>query len=567
MKILGIHCYGHDTAAALVVDGKLRSAVEEERLSRRKHDSGLPFNAIRFCLDEAGIGIGDVDFIAFSTDLDWLVQRKYLQYHLDDFAARRDHLIQSAANIENILTREQRILDEIGYSGPRKSFRHHLCHLASAYYQSGFAECAAVSIDGQGEFETTLIGTGAGSRVTPMKSLDFPNSLGLVYTAVTYHLGFQPHHAEGTVMALAAFGDGDAKIPGQARSYYELLCEMVKPSDDGTFNVDTSWFNFPFTRKGWVSDKFTAVFGPSRTREEAVTDNHRNIAAALQRRFEDIYLHVLDHAQKQTGSKNLALAGGCALNCVANGKILMTTGFERIYIQPASGDAGCAIGAAQLAAQELGEPIRSEQRLHTYLGPRYDNDEIEKVLREKGERFEGPVDTAEAGAELLAKGHVVAWFQGAAEFGPRALGNRSILAAPFPLAMKDRINAKVKHREAFRPFAPAVMEDRYGEVFNATHPSPFMLMALTAQDDWHDRIPAVLHEDDSARVQTVSAATNARFYDLLSHFNDKTGVPVLLNTSFNDKGEPIVCSPEDALRTFHGTDIDYLVIGDYVVSK
>lgn len=567
MKTLGVNVYGHDTAAALVVDGILVHAVEEERLSRQKHDTQLPFQAIAYCLEEAGLAVNDLDMIAFSTDLDRLVREKYLRYHLENFDACREHLAQSAGKISEILGRQETVRQTLGFNGTIKSYQHHLCHLASSFYQSGFEECATVSIDGQGEIETTLIGHGLNGKIKTLNKVDFPNSLGVVYTALTFYLGYRPNSAEGTVMALAAMGDPDQKISNDGRTYYELFCELISPTKDGGFEVNTTWFNYPFTRQGWISEKFTSVLGPPRKPESDLDPAYLHVAAALQRRFEDIYLHVLQNAHIRTGSKNLALAGGCALNCVANGKIIGDTGFEEVYIQPAAGDAGCAIGAAQLSARELGDEIPVSRRLDTYLGPFYDDSVIEAALTERGQSFERLDDPAARAAELLSEGNIIAWFQGKAEYGPRALGNRSILAAPFPLAVKDKINDKVKHREFFRPFAPAVLDDSFDTVFDGYRLSPFMLMAMTVRENWEDKLPAIIHTDGSARVQTVLTETNALFYRLISKFNEITGVPVILNTSFNDKGEPMVCSPNDALNTFLGTDIDHLVIGNFLVSK
>jgi carbamoyltransferase len=567
LKTLGVNVYGHDTAAALVIDGELICAVEEERLSRQKHDAQLPFQAIEFCLRESQLTVDELDLIAFSTDLDRLVREKYLRYHLENYDLCRDHLAQSAGKISEILGRQEKVRTVLGFNGQIESFQHHQCHLASSYYQSGFSECAVVSIDGQGEIETTMTGRASEGRIQVLSSLEFPHSLGLFYTALTYYLGYKPQSAEGTVMALAALGHAEAEVPGLGRTYRDIFSEIITLEDNGTFRIGLDWFNYPHTRTGWVSASFTSLFGPPRTPESELDQHFLNIAAAMQQRFEEAYIHVLQDAHERTGSANLALAGGCALNCVANGKIISRTGFENVYIQPAAGDAGCAIGAAQLASISLGDTVTPRQRLDTYLGPQFDNTEIEHALELAKQPYEELADPSRKAAELLARNDIIAWFQGRAEFGPRALGNRSILAAPFPIDVKDRINAKVKHREFFRPFAPAVLDDRFEEVFDGYRLSPFMLMAMTVKDAWKEKVPAIIHLDDSARVQTVLRDTNPQFFALIHHFNELTGVPVVLNTSFNDKGEPMVCSPADALNTFNNTEIDHLIMGNYLISK
>jgi len=567
MIVLGLNIYGHDTAAALVVDGKIVAAIEEERLSRKKHDRAFPLLAIDFCLKKGGVTLDDVDCIAVSKDFDKLFKEKYLQYTIDNFPKANDLLIGGLDNIKEITNVEKQIREATGYKGQVKYCLHHLCHVASSYFLSGFDKSAVLSVDGLGENETTLLGVAEGSRIEVLRSIDFPHSLGMFYQAFTYFLGFIPNSQEGTVMALASFGDSTAKNP-QGVKYIDIFRSMVELKSDGTFALDLNYFNFPYTRKGWVSEKTLSLLGEKREKGDEILDKHKDIAAAMQQVFEEVYLHMAKYLYETTGIKNISVAGGCALNCVANGKILSDTEFEDIYIQPAASDSGTSIGAALYAYNELsGYKLKVVRNDTTYHGASFTNEYIEKVLQKSNLDYEKIENPSELAASLLHEGKIIGWFQGEMEFGPRALGNRSILSAPFPESRKDHLNANTKHREWFRPFAPSVLEEYANDYFEIKCSSPFMLLAVDIRKEKYKSIEAVAHVDNTARIQTVRPDTNKKYYDLLNEYRKLSGIPVVLNTSFNDKGEPIVCSPEDALKSFKSTRLDALIIGDFIVRQ
>lgn len=567
MKILGINIYGHDTAACLLVDGKIVSAIEEERLSRVKHDKRFPVLSVQKCLEMGGLESKDIDLVVVSKNFELLIKEKYLRYTLDVFPKANQLFVDGVDNLKYILNVENEIREKIGYHGKIEYINHHVGHIASSYYTSGFAEAALVSIDGLGEIESTLIGVGRGDQIESLENINFPHSLGLFYAAVTYYLGFDPTSSAGTTMALASFGNPHAKIK-DGKSYYDVFCDMLLVKEDGTFSLDLEYFNFPFTRQGWVSQKFIDIFGHYRKKEDSIVDHHKNIAAAMQKRFEDGYMGIVSRAHKLTGLEKLCIAGGCALNCVANGKILKNTPFKEVYIQPASSDSGTAIGAALLAAMKYDEiKPRLGYVKDTYHGPAYSDSEIEIAIKESGKGYEKVSDPAEVAAQMLADGMVVGWFQGRMEFGPRALGNRSILANPSTQEMKDRLNRDVKHRESFRPFAPSVLKEKIDEYFEDASESPFMLLAFKIRPEKCSAVPAITHADGTGRIQSVESQINPLYHKLISSFYEKTGIPVVLNTSFNDKGEPIVCTPQDAIISFEATNLDALIMGSCVIKK
>lgn len=572
MIILGINFYGHDAAAAIIRDGIMLAAVEEERFSRKKHDGSIPVNAVKYCLKEAGITINDVDIVAVGHDFERLFKEKYLGYTALSYPKANALFLQGIDSMKFILDAENLLRSAIGYSGQIKFLNHHKCHLASAFFLSGFDEAACVSVDGLGDIEASVIGFGDGADISMLESVDFPNSLGLLYTAVTYYLGFSPNSAEGTVMALASFADGNQKIPNGSMTYNEVFADILKMDESGKYYINFEYFNFPYTKDGWVSEKFISTFGSARSREDEVTDHHRQISAALQNSFENAYLGYIKRAAELTNSKNLALAGGCALNCVANGRIMSDTSFEKVYIQPGANDGGCALGAAFLVAAEVGDIKRSMPRCeHTYWGPYLDDEQIEQELQllqsKYGYEYEKLSNPSTKAAELLHSGKIIGWFQGRMEFGPRALGNRSILSAPFPQNAKDRLNIDIKHREAFRPFAPAVLEECLNEYFDANMDDPFMLMAFKIKDEKLASIPAVAHVDNTGRIQTVKKDVNPKFYALIEEFKRLSGVGVVVNTSFNDKAEPIVTTVADTVKSYYSTGLDALIIGSYLVKR
>jgi carbamoyltransferase len=567
MIVLGLKYGGHDCAASLLVDGELVACCEQERYTRDKHSRRFPTEAIADCLKIGGISLDEVTEVAFVNDYNRLIREIYLRPAL----ASNDRLAFMVADMERIKRfhgMEGTIRELTGFRGPISFHRHHLCHMASAYYPSGFDDALLVCYDGFGESETTSLGLGRSGVMEIVHDRNQnPNSLGLVYSALTYFLGWLHHCDEGIIMGLAPFGDASAIVPGTMRSYYDFFAEMIRESGDYDFDVDLSWFEYYRVRDTWVSQKFKDVFGPVRQHGGPLTDHHRNIAAALQKRLEDIALGHMRKARKEFGMRRICLSGGVALNCSMNGKILASGLFDEVFVQPASGDQGTTVGACFLAYRNSGNDLRPCKMHNFYKGSRFTDVEIKAVLDAAKVRYSRPDDLYAVTAEHLAAGKIVAWFQGGAEFGPRALGNRSILARPFPEGMRDHLNKRVKFREEFRPYAPAVMAERCNEYFDVSQPSPHMLLAVRARPEHRDQIAATVHIDNSARVQTVTSESNARFYKLLQACDRKMGVPVLLNTSFNVKGQPIVNTAKEAIDTFLSTKIDVLAIGDYLVAK
>ena len=568
MNILGVHCYGHDTAAALVIDNEVVCAIEEERLTRKKHDNDLPLNAINWCLKYAGLNINKIDIIVIPLIHKKLIKKKYLKYTLDNFPESLPLLVEGKDNINKILNNVNELRSKLGYKGKIIELDHHLCHFASAYYLSGFENSVCVSIDGIGEIASTATGHANRGNLEINKTIDFPHSLGLLYSSITDYLGFKHHSSEGTVMALASYGDCLQKIPTKHDTYEKIFDEIINLEDDGGYKLNLSYFNFPFTRNGWVSKKFIDLFGKKRGKNEKVTDHHRNIASGLQKSFEKTYLHILRAAEKSSNTKFLSLSGGCALNCVANGKILENTSYKDIYIQPSSGDSGTAIGAALLQSHlNLKKKFSPKRVNHTYWGPSFSNIEVENELKSRKIKYELCSNKYHKIAKLLSEGKVIGWFQGRMEFGPRALGCRSILASPESVEIKNKINKEVKHREQFRPFAPSVLYDYYKNIYPLNIDSPFMIIATKVSDNWKQKISGTIHIDGTARVQTVTKDRNEEYYKLISEFYKITGIPVLLNTSYNLHGEAIVEKPNQALDTFNKSDIDILLIGGKAILR
>ncbi len=566
--ILGIKYLAHDTAAALMVDGRLVAACEQERYTLDKHSRLFPVDAIRDCLRRAGLTMADVDEIAFGGDPAACIRRTYLETAIKD-PRRVGMLIQEFERIKEMYHAEDIVREKTGFKGKITFFDHHLTHLASSYYPSGFQNAILLSIDGVGDNKSMKLGIGRGGAIEVVREdYDYPHSLGLVYAAITCYLGWKNVHHEGIIMALACFGDADAIVPGQNRSYYSFFEDIVLY--DGTYGikVNPEWMAYYFERDKWVSERFVGVFGPRRKYDLAtLSQHHKNIAAALQRRLEEVVLGVLRNARQDHGIGHLCLSGGVALNCSMNGRIARERIFDEIFVQPASGDAGLAIGACHLAQRARDPNYRPKKNHDYYLHGEFTAAAMEQALKQAKVAYTRPDDLYAATANRLADGKVVGWYQGGAEFGPRALGNRSILAKPYPESMRDHINDHVKFREYFRPLAPAVMQEHLHEYFDIGQESPHMLIACKVQPARKSAIPATVHVDDSCRVQSVGPDNNERFYRLLKAFHAQTGCPVLLNTSFNVKGQPIVQTPEQAIACFLGTQIDVLVLGDFVVDK
>lgn len=561
MKTLGLSCYFHDAAAALVVDGAVVAAAEEERFTRVKHDSRFPERAVDFCLDHAGLTAGDLDAVVF-------YEKPLTKFQRMVGVARR-HEPESWPAFATKLVRqrhesgalEERLRSELGYAGPIWYTEHHVAHGASAFYCSPFDRAAVVTIDGVGERATTTIGLGEGAHYRVLAELEYPVSLGLFYSAMTAYLGFAVNSDEYKVMGLASYG--------QPRFLAELD-RVLHVGEDDLIAVDMSYFTYHVSDTRMYSPKLEALLGPAHPPGVTAGQRERDIAASVQAKLEQALSALLRTAHQRTGETNLCLAGGVALNGVANWRCFQSSPFEQVFIPPAAGDSGGAIGAALFAHYTTTGQRVTGGRFSPYQGPAYSDGQIRSALGTAGLSYRELGDD-----ELLTEvaGHIkddriVGWFQGRMEIGPRALGARSILANPTNGGMKDIINSCVKFREDFRPFAPAVLAGRADEFFEMNgQDSPYMLLVPNARPGAADRIPAVVHVDNTGRVQTVSDDLNPRFHALLTRVDEVVGVPVLLNTSFNVKGEPIVCSPTDAVRCFLNTDIDVLALNNFVVTK
>lgn len=591
MRILGISALYHDSAAALVEDGRIVAAAQEERFTRKKHDSRFPVHAVRYCLTEGGIGLGGVDHVVFY-DKPFLKFERLLETYLAfaprgirSFSMSIPLWLREKLFLKDLLRKEFRKIDDDGKWNEQLLFsEHHLSHAASAFFPSPFEEAVVLTMDGVGEWATTSAAIGKGNSLEVTKEIHFPHSLGLLYSALTYYTGFKVNSGEYKVMGLAPYGE-----PKYANLILEHLVD-VKP--DGSFRLDMSYFDY-CTGLTMTNGKFDELFGgPPRKPDQLLTQRHMDLAASIQAVAEEVVLRLARSLRKETGIKNLCLAGGVALNCVANGKVLRDGSFERIYIQPAAGDAGGALGAALAGYHmQLGQKrqVNGDAMRGTYLGPAFAQADIEARLKNCGAKFDRLEDAAliDRCAEDLAQGKALGWFQGRMEFGPRSLGNRSILGDPRSPTMQKTLNLKVKYRESFRPFAPSVLRERVSDWFELDGDSPYMLLVadvaksrrreMTAEENQlfgidklnvpRSDIPAVTHVDYSARIQTVHEDTNPRYHALLSAFERKTGCPVLVNTSFNVRGEPIVGSPEDAFRCFMGTELDVLAVGNCYLRK
>ena len=595
--ILGISAFYHDSAAALVVDGDIVAAAHEERFTRQKHDSSFPRHAVAYVLEEAGLEVRDLTAVAFY-DKPYLKFERLLEtYH--SFAPKGLQSFLSAIPvwIKEKLFMRQMLRDEfkkLGGTAPKFLFpEHHLSHAASAFYPSPFAEAAILTIDGVGEWATCTIGSGKGNAIEILRELDFPHSLGLLYSAFTYYCGFKVNSGEYKLMGLAPYGR-----PGspQVEKWKELiLSELIDLREDGSLLLNMDYFNYATGLTMCANQAWEKLFGlPRRQSETELDQNYMDLALAVQEVTEEAVLRLAKTARQLTRSDYLVMAGGVALNCVANGKLLRTGLFKDIWIQPASGDAGGALGAALAGWHiSLDKPRKTTGRdamKATLLGPEYGAKEILKVARRHQAPYRSFKDfneLCEEVAALLAEGQVVGWFQGRMEYGPRALGNRSILGDARHPEMQKKLNLKIKYREGFRPFAPSVLEECIPEFFDLDRPSPYMLLVAPVKEDrrnplpegydalpLYDRlyrlrsdVPAITHVDYSARIQSVNKEVHPKYWQLIDAFRRHTGFGVIVNTSFNVRGEPIVCTPADAYRCFMGTEMDYLVMGDFLFKK
>lgn len=565
--ILGINFGGHDTAACLMIDGRIVAACEQERYTRDKHSRLFPNDAIRDCLNIADITINDVTEISFGFDPMHSIRETYLRTALEN-DDRIGFLINDIEKIKERFEMEQRIRKETGFNSQIVFHRHHVTHLASAYYPSGFKNALLYSIDGMGEIETTLMGSGREGKIDIVHQGNrYPHSFGLLYSAITFYLGWKHHCDEGIVMGLAPYGDPYAIIPRSNKTYSDVFKQIIYETGDYDIEVGLDWVSYHKTRDTWVSEKFIKLFGPKRESGSPIQQHYKNIAAALQKRLEEIVLNQLRKARSQFGFNKLCLAGGVALNCSMNGAIEASGIFNEIFVQPASGDQGSAIGACYLSYERYDKNLKPKMDLDNLKGSRFTENEIKSALQEKSVNAKKSKNIYNLTAKKLAEGKIVAWFQGGSEFGPRALGNRSILTRPYPANMKDYLNARVKFREEFRPFAPAVLAEYQNLYFNIKHQSPHMLIACKILKEKRADIVATVHIDGTCRVQTVLDDVNPRFHKLLTEFYKKTKCPVLLNTSFNVKGQPIVNTPQEAINCYLSTNIDFLVMGDWYLEK
>ena len=591
MLILGISAFYHDSAAALLRDGQIVAAAQEERFSRVKHDARFPACAVRYCLQEAGAGIDDVAAIVFY-EKPFLKFERLLETYFGT-APRGFRSFQAAIPIwikEKLFQKRllRQAFESLGGHDVESRLmfaEHHQSHAASAFFPSPFESAVVVTMDGVGEWATTSVGVGEGNQLRPHKEIRFPHSLGLLYSAFTYYTGFKVNSGEYKVMGLAPYGE--PKYVGRIRDH------LIDIKPDGSFHLDQSYFDYA-TGLAMTNGRFHELFGgPPRSPESALTQRDMDLAASVQAVTEEAVWRLTKSAAKETGQRRLCLAGGVALNCVANGKLLKSGAFDGIWVQPAAGDAGGAVGAALAVWHQHYQRPRQvspagDAMRGAFLGPAFDDDTTVERLEAVGARVErfGDAATIDFAAQALANGQALGWFQGRMEFGPRALGSRSILADPRSPTMQKTLNLKIKYRESFRPFAPAVRREDVADWFELDEDSPYMLLVAEVASDKRivaeeaealfgidklnvprSTIPAVTHVDYSARIQTVHANTNPRFHALLTAFKERTGCPVLVNTSFNVRGEPIVCTPEDAFRCLMGTELDLLIAGNVVVRK
>ncbi|MGP9814529.1 carbamoyltransferase family protein [Rhodopseudomonas sp. NSM] len=595
MRVLGISAFYHDSAAALIVDGHIVAAAQEERFTRKKHDSGFPANAVSYCLDAAGLSITDVDHIAFY-EKPFLKFERLLETYVA-FAPRGFESFRMAMPLwlKEKLMQKRLLGEELRRPGGLRAdaldgkllfSEHHLSHAASAFYPSPFREALILTMDGVGEWPTTSVAIGRDHKIEVTKEIHFPHSIGLLYSAFTYYTGFKVNSGEYKVMGLAPYGE--------PRFVDKIMSTVVDVKPDGSFRLNQDYFNY-CTGLTMSNDRFAALFGaPVRSADQPLTQFHMDIAASVQAVTEEIVLRLCRSLRREYGLSKLCLAGGVALNCVANGKIWREGIFSDIWVQPAAGDAGGALGAALAAYHGNFERPRIvsnglDAMAGSYLGPSFSQDEIETRLGAAGGKFTVLDDDAliDATVEALIEEKAVGWMQGRMEFGPRALGGRSILGDPRSPTMQKTLNLKVKYRESFRPFAPSVLREDIQDWFEFDGDSPYMLMVAGVSDKRRtpmtaeqqalfgidklnvprSELPAVTHVDYSARIQTVHKETNPRYHRLISRFKERTGCPVLVNTSFNVRGEPIVCSPEDAFRCFMGSEIELLVVGNCLLRK
>jgi carbamoyltransferase len=556
-KILGINCLGsYDVSASLIVDGQVVAAVEEERLNRIHKTGEFPIKSINFCLNAENISINDLDSIAISGDPALYKSEFFLplaiQYPNSNTFLRN---LEMAAKHHNI---EKTIREETKYKGPIRFHLHHFTHWASVYYTSNVEESAIISVDGVGESQCVLTGIAKEKEFEIISEVKWPNSLGVLYNGISHWCGFNYKDA-GKVMGLAPYG--------KKSEFADIFKKLIILKKDGTYEFNPDFITFGYERDTWFKGEFLEVIGKPRKPGTELSQKEKDLSFSMQNAFEETMLHMLNHLYDQTKSDNICVVGGCAYNCATNGLILKNTNFKHVFVQPAAGDGGTSTGAALYDYHTSFSNSKRSIQKNTYLGPEFSTKEIESSIKESEFDFEKIENPSKKGAELLKQGNIISWFQGKMEFGPRALGNRSIIAPPFPIEMKDKVNHDVKHRESFRPFAPAVLEEKYSEYFENCANTQYMLVNTYVHSNKIKEIPAVTHVDNTARVQSVSLEKNALFYNLIKEFGEMSGIYVVLNTSFNDRNMPIVCSPNDAIQCLRQTGLEHLIIGNFWVKK
>jgi carbamoyltransferase len=559
--VLGLSCYYHDSAAALLKDGEIVAACQEERLSRKKHDSDFPARAVRYVLKEAGISPEQLAAVGFYDKPLLKFERMLSTYvatfprSFNSFRKAMPLWLHEKLWVPSMIRKELK-----PYKGPILFAEHHMSHAASCFLPSPFEEAAILTVDGVGEWATASFGVGKGTDITLFKEIRFPHSLGLLYSAFTYYLGFKVNSAEYKVMGLAPYG--------KPVHFDRIMKDMVHLNEDGSFKLDMKYFSYDYglTMTNGAFDEFFG--GPPRKPETWMAEREFDIAASVQKVCEEVVLKMARYIHRETGLKNLCMAGGVALNCVANGRVVRETPMKNLFVQPAAGDAGGAVGVAHYLYNTVEKQPRGKAWTHAYLGPSFSDAECATYLDSIGAAYRTLSDRelVEQTAARMAEGNVIGWFQGRLEFGPRALGGRSILADPRDPKMRDTLNMKIKFREGFRPFAPSVLADKAAEWFETECDSPYMLLVAQVREGKRV-IPSVTHVDNSARLQTVTREASPLYYDLIEEFGRITGVPIIINTSFNVRGEPIVCTPKDAYLCFMRTDMDHLVLGHHFLDK
>lgn len=561
MLILGIHAFAHDSAACIMSDEGIIAAAEEERFSRKKHTTAFPYMAIEYCLKCAGATLYDIDYVGFGWQ-PWLGFGKRVAHLLKNLPESVKHKSEHVPKWLNIIKAKTFLNNGLDVSRQKPKYKfiyvdHHLAHFYTAYYLSPFDKALAFTIDASGEWKTATFGHAHGNKYDIKRVINYPNSIGVLYSAITQYLGFKKMGGEGKVMGIAPYGKPE---------FYDD-CVKIADLHNGDLSLDLRYFRHHFGDSVWFSEQMINLWGPARIPESEFTDKYKNIAASLQKRSEDIVISYVEQLLEKHPETNLCMAGGVALNGCINGEILKRTAIEHVDVHLAANDAGSALGAALYIYHHVLENPKKFILDHAFLGPEFSRSDLKKATGDSGLNFEEHENITQVAAKLLADGKILGWFQGRMEWGSRSLGNRSILANPKLADMKDILNLRVKHREGFRPFAPSILEEKTGQYFDISQPVPFMTVVSDVLPEKRNEIPATTHVDGTARLQTVSKTANPMYWELISEFEKLTGTPVVLNTSFNVRGEPIVCTPQDAVLCFKKTDMDYLVLGTFLLWK